>query len=61
MTYKLKTCKSAAKRVKIKRYSFSRKKAFKAHLMSSKSSKRARRLSQSASICLGDISSFRRM
>lgn len=59
--YKLKTCKSAAKRIKIKKKIILRKKAFKSHLMSSKNSKRVRNLSKQVSVNYTDVSKFLRM
>ncbi len=59
--YKLKTCKSASKRVKIKKKIILRKKAFKSHLMSSKNSKRIRNLSKQVSVNYTDVSKFLRM
>ena len=40
---KLKTRKAAAKRIKVKKNCFARKKAYKAHLLRRKNSKRLRR------------------
>lgn len=59
--YKLKTRKSASKRVKIKKKIILRKKAFKSHLMSSKNSKRIRNLSKQVSVNYTDVSKFLRM
>ena len=55
---KLKTKKAALKRVKIKKSGFERKKAYKAHLLRRKNSKRLRRLSESSLIHKSDFSSF---
>jgi large subunit ribosomal protein L35 len=55
---KLKTRKSAAKRVKIKKNGFGRKKAYKGHLLRKKNSKRIRRLSESTKIHSSDIKTF---
>jgi len=55
---KLKTRKSAAKRVKIKKNCFSRKKAYKGHLLRRKNSKRLRRLSESSTIHKSDFLNF---
>lgn len=59
--YKLKTCKSAAKRIKIKKKIILRKKAFKSHLMSSKNSKKVRNLSKQVAIHHTDVSKLLRM
>ncbi len=58
---KSKTRKSAAKRVKLKKNILSRKKAFKGHLLSHKSSKRLRNLSSKAIICASDLACFCKM
>ncbi len=55
---KLKTRKSAFKRVKIKKNHFARKKAFKSHLMSHKNSKKVRHLSLHSKINRADESTF---
>jgi ribosomal protein L35 len=55
---KLKTRKSAAKRVKIKKSCLLRKKAFKSHLMKSKNSKRIRNLSKQVAIHSADMYTF---
>jgi large subunit ribosomal protein L35 len=55
---KLKTRKSAAKRVKIKKNCFSRKKAYKGHLLRRKNSKRLRRLSEASTIHVSDSKTF---
>ena len=55
---KLKTRKSASKRVKIKKNSLERKKAYKSHLLRKKNSKRLRRLSESVKIHKSDFSSY---
>jgi large subunit ribosomal protein L35 len=55
---KLKTKKAAAKRVKIKKNSFERKKAYKSHLLRKKNSTRLRRLSESIKIHESDFSSY---
>jgi large subunit ribosomal protein L35 len=55
---KLKTRKSAAKRVKIKKNSLSRKKAYKGHLLRKKNSKRLRTLSQPSQISSADTKTF---
>ena len=55
---KLKTKKAALKRVKIKKSGFERKKAYKAHLLRRKNSKRLRRLSESSLIHKSGFSSF---
>lgn len=58
---KLKTRKSAAKRIKIKKNCFSRKKANKGHLLRKKNSKVLRRLSESATIHSSDVLAFSKM
>jgi ribosomal protein L35 len=61
MVLKLKTRKSAAKRVKIKKYCLCRKKAYKGHLLRKKNSKRLRTLSVSVQIHSSDLKTFSRM
>nr|YP_009545333.1 ribosomal protein L35 [Mallomonas splendens]AYO28487.1 ribosomal protein L35 [Mallomonas splendens] len=58
---KLKTRKSALKRIKIKKNCLERKKAYKAHLLRKKNSKRLRRLSETSFIHFSDIEVFKRM
>lgn len=58
---KLKTRKSAAKRIRVKKNCFSRKKAYKGHLLRKKNSKRLRRLSETSSIHFSDLNAFSRM
>jgi large subunit ribosomal protein L35 len=58
---KLKTRKSAAKRVKIKKNCLCRKKAYKGHLLRRKNSKRLRRLSEPSMVHSSDFSAFSRM
>lgn len=55
---KLKTRKSAAKRVKQKKNFFARKKAYKGHLLRRKSTKQLRTLSQPAKIHQADNRAF---
>nr|AYO28665.1 ribosomal protein L35 [Neotessella volvocina] len=55
---KLKTRKSAAKRIRIKKNCIVRKKAYKGHLLKRKNSKRLRRLSQAAKIHSSDKLAF---
>ena len=55
---KLKTRKSASKRVKRKKNILSRKKAFKGHLLRKKNSKQLRTLSQAAKIHSADQKVF---
>lgn len=55
---KLKTRKSAAKRVKSKKNCLCRKKAYKGHLLRRKNSKRLRTLSQPAQISSQDSRTF---
>jgi large subunit ribosomal protein L35 len=55
---KLKTRKSAAKRVKIKKNSFARKSAYKGHLLRKKNSKQLRTLSEPAKIHSSDKTKF---
>jgi large subunit ribosomal protein L35 len=58
MKIKLKTRKSAAKRVKIKKNCIARKKAYKSHILKHKNSKRLRRLSSPALVHKSDLASF---
>jgi large subunit ribosomal protein L35 len=58
---KLKTRKSAAKRIRVKKDFFCRKKAYKGHLLRRKNSKRLRRLSEPSVIHPSDEHSFARM
>jgi large subunit ribosomal protein L35 len=58
---KLKTKKSAAKRIKIKKSCICRKKAYKSHLLRRKNSKRLRTLSAPSQIHKSDLSVFYRM
>ena len=58
---KLKTRKSALKRIKIKKNCFSRKKAYKGHLLRKKNSKHLRRLSEPSQIHISDMNGFRKM
>jgi large subunit ribosomal protein L35 len=51
---KLKTCKSALKRIKIKKHTLYYKKAFKKHLLIHKTSKRLRNLSRICKIHKSD-------
>jgi large subunit ribosomal protein L35 len=55
---KLKTRKSAVKRIKRKKNCFARKKAFKGHLLRKKNSKQLRTLSQAAQIHSADKKIF---
>ena len=55
---KLKTRKSAAKRINIKKNLFCRKKAYKRHLLRRKNSKRLRRLSEPSVIHSSDFKKF---
>ena len=55
---KLKTRKSAAKRIKNKKNYFARKKAYKGHLLRRKTTKQLRTLSQPASIHSADSKNF---
>lgn len=55
---KLKTRKAAAKRIKEKKSGFQRKKAYKAHLLRRKDSKRLRRLSEPMMIHASDLGNF---
>jgi large subunit ribosomal protein L35 len=55
---KLKTRKAAAKRVKVKKNGFVRRKAYKSHLLRKKNSKQLRRLSESILIHKSDETSF---
>lgn len=58
---KLKNRKSAGKRVKVKEGFFARKKAYRAHLLKRKNSKRMRRLSEPTKIHVSDASAFSKM
>jgi large subunit ribosomal protein L35 len=58
---KLKTRKSALKRVKVKKNLFQRKKAYKSHLLRRKNAKQLRRLSESVEIHSSDTKIFARM
>lgn len=58
---KLKTRKSALKRVLNKKNFFCRKKAYKGHLLRRKSSKRLRRLSEASVIHSSDTNAFSHM
>jgi large subunit ribosomal protein L35 len=58
---KIKTRKSALKRVKVKKNCFSRKNAYKGHLLRKKNSKRLRRLSENNIIHISDFHAFSRM
>ena len=58
---KLKTRKSAAKRVKIKKNCLARKKAYKGHLLRKKNSKRLRTLSAPTLINKSDLGKFQQM
>ena len=58
---KLKTRKSASKRIKVKKTCFARKKAYKAHLLRRKSSKRLRRLAEDSVIHSSDKHAFELM
>jgi|TARA_B110000977_G_scaffold154172_1_gene195925 large subunit ribosomal protein L35 len=61
MKLKLKTRKSAAKRIKIKKNCLRRKKAYKGHLLRRKNSKQLRTLSAPANIHTSDIGLFAAM
>ena len=58
---KLKTRKSAAKRIKPKGTHYARKKAYKGHLLRRKSTKQLRTLSQPSQIKCCDVKSVSRM
>jgi large subunit ribosomal protein L35 len=58
---KLKTKKAAAKRIRIKEGFFTRKKAYKRHLMRRKGSAQLRRLSQASQVHDSDFSLIRQM
>jgi large subunit ribosomal protein L35 len=58
---KLKTRKSAVKRIKSKKNFFARKKAYKAHLLRRKSTKQLRILAQPAQISSSDLRAFNLM
>ncbi len=55
---KLKTRKSAAKRIKSKKNLLARKKAYKSHLLKRKNAKRLRRLSEPSQIHSSDSTAF---
>jgi large subunit ribosomal protein L35 len=55
---KLKTCKSAAKRVKVKKNYIARKQAYTGHLMRRKTTKQLRTLSQPAKIHKSNEAAF---
>jgi large subunit ribosomal protein L35 len=55
---KLKTRKSAAKRINVKKNFFCRKKAYKRHLLRKKNSARLRRLSEPSTIHSSDCKKF---
>ena len=55
---KLKTRKSAAKRIKVKKNIICRKKAYKGHLLRRKNSKRLRTLSQPSQVHEADLNAF---
>jgi large subunit ribosomal protein L35 len=55
---KLKTRKSAAKRIKVKKNCLCRKKSYKGHLLRRKNSKRLRRLSEISQIHDADLKTF---
>lgn len=58
---KLKTRKSAAKRVKVKKNNLARKKAYKGHLLRRKNSKRLRHLSEASQVDKTDFKTFSKM
>jgi large subunit ribosomal protein L35 len=58
MKLKLKTRKSAAKRIKVKKNCLCRKKAYKGHLLRRKNPKRLRRLSEPMMIHKSDLDNF---
>jgi len=58
MKIKLKTRKSALKRIKVKKNCIRRKKAYKGHLLRRKSSKQLRTLSQAANVSKADVKTF---
>ena len=58
---KLKTRKSALKRVKPKKHCLARKNAYKGHLLRRKNSKRLRRLSEASTVHSSDYGTFSRM
>jgi large subunit ribosomal protein L35 len=61
MKNKLKTRKSALKRILFKENFFKRKKAYKGHLIRKKNSKRLRRLSENVQVNRADIPTIRLM
>lgn len=58
---KLKTRKSAAKRIKVKKNCLCRKKAYKGHLLRRKNSKRLRTLSSPSLVHKSDLGRFAQM
>lgn len=58
---KLKTRKSAAKRVKVKKNIIARKNAYKGHLLRRKNAKRLRRLSGPSAVHVSDMANFSAM
>lgn len=58
MKLKLRTRKSASKRVKVKKTHFARKKAYKGHLLRRKTTKQLRTLSQPSKIHESDTKNF---
>lgn len=58
---KLKTRKSAVKRIKIKKNCLCRKKAYKGHLLRRKNSKRLRTLSSPSQVHENDLKKFEQM
>ena len=58
---KLKTRKSAAKRIKAKKNNLARKKAYRGHLLRRKNSKRLRRLSEASQVHSTDMNTFNKM
>lgn len=61
MKEKLKTCKSVAKRIIVKKNFFARKKANKSHLLRRKTTKQLRQLSNSTRVHPSDESRFKLM
>jgi len=58
MKIKLKTRKSAFKRIKVKKNCIRRKKAYKGHLLRRKNSKQLRTLSQAANVSKAEVKKF---
>lgn len=58
---KMKTCKSAVKRFKIKKTMIKRKSAFRSHILTKKNAKRCRRLRSPQSVHSANLKSVKKM